>query len=445
MPNTPAVGVAGQRALRRSKTTLIATLVVAALWLASGGSASAAAPNSLGLRATYDASAHIEWAAGAMNVSSIATVTNTRNAGLDRLVFNLVTLRTGAANVQSVLVNGNAVNPTFTSQTIIVPLPNRLAPGNQVNVRIDYRARFNAISGDKRNLFEKKNGIATAYRWIPWLSRDQKFATPNFGETWVTGVSPRVNVRISSDANLKFATSGRPTGTGNGAQTFEAEDIRDFNFSMSPNYNVETFEWNGVNIRVFNVHLSRNTLITHTRNALQAFSSRLGQFPYGRLVVAEVASGSGMESPAMVWISNTLSGSRLRHIIVHEAAHQWFYSAVGNNQAVSPFLDEALSDFMTRDYLGTFRGSQCATARLDRQVYEYSSGCYPEVVYVQGANYLRDYRTQVGAENFWAGMSRFYRERATGLPNTRIFLDTLDAESGFNSQLHAQRFPSLYQ
>jgi aminopeptidase N len=152
-----------------------------------------------------------------------------------------------------------------------------------------------------------------------------------------------------------------------------------------------------------------------------------------------------MESPALVWISNTVSGARLRHIVVHEAAHQWFYSAVGNNQATSPFVDEAVSDFLTRDHLGTFRASQCAPARLDRHVYDYSNACYAEIIYTQGANYLRNYRTEVGADRFWAGLSRFYRQQATRIAGTRTLLDTLDAESGFNSKLHAERFPSLYQ
>jgi hypothetical protein len=41
-------------------------------------------------------------------------------------------------------------------------------------------------------------------------------------------------------------------------------------------------------------------------------------------------------------------------------------------------------------------------------------------------------------------MSRFYHERATQIVGTRALLDTLDAESGYNSQRHAQRFPSIY-
>jgi aminopeptidase N len=67
------------------------------------------------------------------------------------------------------------------------------------------------------------------------------------------------------------------------------------------------------------------------------------------------------------------------------------------------------------------------------------------VVYVQGANYLRWYRQEVGADAFWTGLSRLYRSRTLEIVGTRALLDALDAASGFNSRRHAERFPSLYE
>jgi hypothetical protein len=36
-------------------------------------------------------------------------------------------------------------------------------------------------------------------------------------------------------------------------------------------------------------------------------------------------------------------------------------------------------------------------------------------------------------------------DRKFEIASTRSFLDHLDAATGYNSQLHADRFPSLYQ
>lgn len=421
-----------------------AALAAVLAWLAIGVN-SVSAANSLPLRASYDVSAAINWSAGTMTVSSVATVSNPTNDRVDQVAFNLVTLRTGAAQLTEVTVAGDPVTAQAGGQTVIVPLPNGLAPGDQVNVRINYRAQFNATSGSKRDLFAQKNGVVTAYRWIPWLSREQRYRTQNFGETWVTDVSPRVSVRLSSTTTVKWATSGRVLGMVDGAQTFEANDVRDFNFSASPNYRTRKLTWNGINVRIIYRALSPDTLERHTVAALREFSVKLGRYPYGRLTVAEVPSGTGLESPALAWVSATQSSSRLRYVTIHEVAHQWFYAAVGNNQATDPFVDEAVSDFLTRNLMSSFRGSECAVTQLDRPVYDYSARCYPEVVYVQGANYLRAYREEVGADAFWTGLGGFYRDRTLQVVGTRALLDALDAASGFNSQRHADRFPSLYQ
>jgi hypothetical protein len=444
---TPAVGVAATRVRRLSPSvfTLVAVALAAVVaWLAMGVTGVSAAPNSLPLRATYDVSANINWSNGTLAVSSTARVTNTTDNAVRALTFNLVTLRTGAATITAAKVAGEPVRAQTSGQIVVVPLPSPLAPGARVSVRIDYTARFNAYNGEKRDLFIKKDGIVTAYRWIPWLGREQRFSSPNFAETWVTGVSPRVTVRLTSGAGLKYATTGRWAGSSGTTATFVANDVRDFNFSASPNYRVRRVDWNGVKIHVYTQRLNSDALVSHTLAAMRRFSDRVGAYPYARYVVAETPAGSGMESPMMSWVSSSLSGSRLRHIVVHEAAHQWFYGVVGNNQARYAFVDEAVGDFLTRDMLGTFRPSECARDRLDRNVYDYSDRCYPEVIYVQGANYLRAYRDEVGAEKFWAGLSRFYREKRFGLAGTRALLNALDRASGFNSARHAERFPSLY-
>jgi hypothetical protein len=403
-----------------------------------------AVPNDLALRATYNASAFVHWSRGVLSVSSVATVTNTVGGPITRLTFNLVTLRTGDARVSDVLVNGTRVTPSIAGQTLVVPLPAPVAPGGRARVTIKYDATFNAASGDRQPLLSKQNGTVTAYRWIPWLSRPQPFAAPNFGETWVTAVSPRVTVRLGSDVALKFATTGARTGTTVNGATFSATNVRDFNFSASKDYQVTRVAWHNVKVRIYSRSQATSAIRRWTIAALDRFDAKIGPYPYAHLTVAETPTGTGMESPQMSWIPSTLSGGRLTYAIVHEIAHQWFYGVVGNNQATQPFLDEALADFLTRDVLHSFRSSQCAQDRLDRSVYDYSAKCYFETVYVQGANYLRKYRSDVGATAFWNGLSAFYRHDRFTISGTRALLDSLDAASGYDSQRHAKRFPSLY-
>ena len=426
--------------------TAVAVSLIGSLgaWLFVGATPVSAAPNSLGLRATYDVNANINWSQNAMSVASVAHVKNTTSGAVSRLTFNLLPLRLSKVTQLAASADGRQVTPVVTDQSLIITLHNTLAPGEEVDVRIDYRATFNSDTGGKRSLLMKKNGIAAAYRWIPWLSRQQQFSTPNFGESWVTAVSPKVTVRFTSDAGLKYATSGRRNGGSGQTQTFVATNVRDFNFSASPHYSVKKVSWGGISIDVFYKTNNPNRLLDWTIRAFERFTAKVGPYPYDQFVVAETPAGGGMESPGLVWIDATLAPSRFPYVVVHETAHQWFYSAVGNNQATHPFVDEAVSDFLTRDLLSSFRKSACATTNLDRTVYKYSGRCYPEVIYVQGGLYLRDYKAEVGADSFWRGLNNFYRDRKFGIAGIRSLLDSLDAASGYNSQRHENRFPSLY-
>lgn len=457
MNTTPAVGVSVGRFRGRAASlpwgwtsALRSTLLVPALvftlaaWLVIGAMPAAAAPNSLGLRATYDVQATIGWSAGTLAVTSNAHVKNTTSGSVATLTFNLLPLRLSKVAGLTATAGGASVTPRISDQSVMVPLPGSLAPGEEINVTIDYRATFNSNTAGKNSLLMKKNGIAAAYRWIPWLSREQQFSTPNFGESWVTATSPRVTVTFTSDEPLTYATSGVRTAAKGNSRTFVATDVRDFNFSASPDYSVKRVNWNGININVFYRTYDPDRLLNWTLQAMERFTDKVGQYPYDHLAVAETPAGVGMESPAMIWVDATISNSRFPYIVAHETAHQWFYGAVGNNQAKAPFLDEALADFLTRDLLSSFRGSGCAEARLDKSVYRYRGNCYPEVIYVQGGLYLRDYKAEVGANTFWTGLHNFYVDGKYGLASIRNLLDHLDAASGFDSQRHEDRFPSIY-
>lgn len=408
--------------------------------------AAAAAPNSTYLRAEYDVDATIHWSRGTINVVSTVHVTNTSSDAITGLTFNLIPLEIGRARQIETTIGGTPVVPTISGMSLILDFSGPLAPKLSTDVVISYKATFNTKTGGKKSLFMKKNNTVAAYRWIPWLSKKQRFGTPNFGESWVTGVSPRVRVTIRSDTQVDFATSGVRTDVSNGGlvQTFVANDVRDFNFAASPNYRVETANWNGIQIRVLYRKYSPNALLKWTTRALKYMTDRVGAYPYNHLDVAETPAGVGMESPGMTWVDGTIASSRFAYITTHEAMHQWFYAVVGNNQGTNPFLDEGTVDFFTRDLLNSFRKSFCSKKALDKTVWDYSARCYPEVVYVQGGLYLRDYRAAVGAAKFWAGMRNFYVDFKFRIANTRDLLDALDAASGFNSQQHENRFPGLY-
>jgi aminopeptidase N len=55
-----------------------------------------------------------------------------------------------------------------------------------------------------------------------------------------------------------------------------------------------------------------------------------------------------MEYPNLVYISNEVTdNSSYQQVIIHEIAHQWWYSLVGNSEVSYAWLDEGLTEYTT--------------------------------------------------------------------------------------------------
>jgi len=419
--------------------TLAALLVPAA-----AGQANAADVNSLGLSATYEVVAAFSWEDGAVSFDTTATVTNLRPWPVSNLAFNLSTLRTGRAELTSVTVDGLAVAAEIDDQTVIVALPEPLERGESTEIELSGTARLNLSprQGTDEWGFARSDGVMTAYRWIPWLTRTTPFDRPSVGDPFVTASSPRVEVTISTDRAAVFATSGEQVSASADSFTFLAANVRDFNFSASPDYQTTSRSVRGTEITFFHRTMPPDPVLAVAARAFDRFSERIGGYPYRQLSIAEIGPWAALESPSLFWLPSNAPGRLLPWMTAHEMGHQWFYSVVGNDQAREPFADEALTDFIARDLLNSFVRSQCPPGKLDRTIYDLAE-CYPWVIYVQGDEFLQRYRQDIGSDAFWRGLADYYAEFTFGMGGTRQALAALDAAAG-RTQMHHELFPRLY-
>jgi hypothetical protein len=409
--------------------------------------------DSLGLTATYEVHASFNWSTRAVSVDTTANVGNTSAGAVARLVFNLTPLTLANVHIDSVTVGGKGAvfgrdNP---DQSLAVSLPSPLAPGAQASVEIVYEGSLNSSSSTDGWLFARTT-VLTAYRWIPWLSRPIAWTPNELGDPWVTGISPQVNVAITTDEPLKIAATGtRESVSANGlVQTFSATNVRDFNFTAAPDYRTSsrTLAIGGrqVRVTVYYRTLPPATVLKWATTALMSYSTHIAPFVYDELNIGEVdANADPIESPGHFWIPATTNEHQLPWMVSHETGHQWFYAAVGNDQVKEPFADEALVDFMARNLVNSWAKSpaRCAQQELDRSV-SYYGACYPWVIYVQGNLYLRAYYQQVGASAFWRGVSNYFERYKWNFGGTRQLLDTLDAAAHV-CYPHWLRFPTLYR
>jgi hypothetical protein len=374
------------------------------------------------------------------------TVRNDSPQSIDRVELNTAAARLGEMKLGAVTVEGKAVKASVADQTIVVPLGGILGVGQSVQIKVAYGSTLRSNLTGSNWLFTRTNGIVNAYRWLPWVSNRVAFDRPNHGDPFVTPVSPRVRVAITSDRALVYATTGERVAASGLRQTFEARNVRDFVFTAAPDYRSASATVGDTTVRVYyRPGGPAQAILTAARNAIAKMEPLVGAYPYETYDLAQSAGGYGMEAPGLTWIPTGVAGSNIPYLVTHETAHQWFFGIVGSDQANEPFTDEAMTDMLARNVLGQKRASRCSTARLDLSIYKYSSACYYEIIYIQGGNFLDDIRRDMGTTAYWRGIRAYIEANRFGLAPTKSLLDTLDNHTTLNlAQRYEARFPRLY-
>jgi len=401
------------------------------------------------VRAEYRATLDLDYGTRKLSVDSTATITNQTDGPIDRVELNTIAGPLGSIVIRGAWVDGGAVSAKRTDQTIVVPLGGILPEGAAVTVRVKYGATLRTSLSGSNWLFTKANGIANLYRWLPWVSKATPFARPNHGDPFVTANSPYVRVTVRTDRKLVIASTGDRTSiSADGlTQTFEARNVRDFTITAAPDFRTRSMLVGDTTVRTYYRSGANAPLILDSAvDAFRAIQTRLGDYPHPTFKVVQSAGGYGMESPGLIWIPYGIGSANLRYLVTHETAHQWFYGIVGNDQARQPFADEAAADFMARYTLGLRRGPQCSTARLDRKIYDYSSACYYETIYIQGGNLLDDVRKRMGSTAFWSALRGYVTANRYGLVGNIDLLRALDAGTSIDlgATMFRTRFPSHY-
>ena len=87
-----------------------------------------------------------------------------------------------------------------------------------------------------------------------------------------------------------------------------------------------------------------NDCLDISKEAVAYFNDTFGKYPYKTLTISKTPfMFGGMEYPGLVFISDSIEDEiEYKKVIVHEIAHQWWYSVVGNDESKEAWLDESL-------------------------------------------------------------------------------------------------------
>ena len=218
---------------------------------------------------------------------------------------------------------------------------------------------------------------------------------------------------------------------------FKLQNARSFALVASKKFNHLTQVLDGVMVNYYYFKdQNPSDSFNYIKESLSYFSKTFGDYAYSDYTVVETPFvQGGMEYPTLVMISDKLEPSAYGEVIVHETAHQWWQTAVGNNEIENAFMDEGLTEYsvvlfyenhphygMTREkmirsaeqtyktycsvYDKIFGGVNTKMLRrLDEFESEYE---YVNVAYIKGCIMFDYLRQTIGDLRFFSGLKRYY-------------------------------------
>lgn len=267
-------------------------------------------------------------------------------------------------------------------------LPQPVAPGERVQVVVSFRSRLPLVfartgwaldaQGDPFFMVGQwfpKLGVWEADGWnaYPFHSNSEFFA--DFGSYKVAITLPEAFVTAGSG----IPVSSQPAGDGMKTVTYRAEDVIDFAWAASPNF--QTTSRQVGDVELLYLYLPEHgwtveRVLDAGEAALIHFGEWFGPYPYERLTVLDVPDegqgAGGMEYPTLV-TAGTMSllglgpglgqagiERSLELVTIHEIGHQWWQSMVAFNEAEEPWLDEGFTDYSAVRLTGELYGEESA-------------------------------------------------------------------------------------
>ena len=430
-------------------------------------------PPALG-RAQYTLDLQLDYTAKAATVNETIVYPNWTGETLTNLVLAVEpNLWSGGFSLKSISIDQQPMtNYTLENlnQRLEIPLPQPLQPSQTITVTIDYdlvlpqmQAYINASNDVRPQIYGYSEKQVNFVDWYPfvvpylpgqgWVLHNPWF----YGEHLVYDlVDFDVMVTFTDGANPHIAASGEeikpeisdvtPTGVVNHHFTLQAG--RTFALSMSDHFKIAQQTIGDVTVYSYYFGLydaPGQAMLQTTVEAMQTYSERFGPYRHKTLTAVQGDFNDGMEFSGLYFISrdyfNLYDGTPKNYLVIiaaHETAHQWWFDSVANDQALEPWLDEALATYSEHIYYETvypdlvdwwwgYRYFEFQKAGyVDTAIYD-GGGQRPywDKVYLTGARFLEDLRKQVGDETFFAFLKDYYNQsvgkRVTGADFFRIF------------------------
>jgi hypothetical protein len=399
---------------------------------------------------THSVIADINYAQRIVAVAQTIRYVNRTEQVLSELLLNVEpNTWPGAFTLDSVTLGENGVSYTLTGRRLIVELPQTLVPGCAATIGLTFRLAVPRV-GEGVAAYKGYFGYSPRQlnlgHWLPTIAArlSQDWVTREayaFGEQEVLdNANWDVTLNVTGALNtLRIAAPGEITSLAPLSWQVVQRNARELAVSLSETFNVADEELeSGVRVELYSfndaiVQSEQGTIdspsyaLAIASQSLALYEQLYGAYPYNRLVVIQADFPDGMELSGLVFVGGEYfrgflgdPASYLTIITAHEIAHQWWYGKVGNDQALSPWLDEALATYsefvfieeyypQLQDWWWWFRVDRLEPEGfVDSTVYEFPTiRAYINAVYLRGVRMLHTLRSDLGNDAFFDWLHRY--------------------------------------
>lgn len=258
--------------------------------------------------------------------------------------------------IESVKIENQDASYLLEKDTLNIPLKTLVSPNESVNFQMKYH--FTLPTDGFR--FEKIDSNYHLVQWYPMVPTYQKGWNKqdytSEGESYHTTFS---NFNLTVDIPKEYTlvtTSDEDTLLSVSNISFRIENVKEIFVALLKDPQVIKKKSDNVNIRVFGTGESEEFLDEVAETAVESFNyfeTIIGPYPHKQLDI--ILDGPGMEYPGVVTAGSlkgrSVTNERIKEIVIHEIAHQWFYGIISNDPYIDGWLDEGIAEIATSLFL----------------------------------------------------------------------------------------------
>lgn len=276
----------------------------------------------------------------------------------------------GYQKIFSLKQNGQELKYEVVGTVLEVKLAKPIQPGEKVTFDMTFEAQVPIQI--RRTGRDNAEGVRyTMTQWFPKLAEYdyQGWHADEYIGREFYGVWGNYEVKISIDKDYVIGGTGylqNPLEIGHGYENpgqtvkqkvqngkltwhFIAPNVHDFAWAADPDYVHDKLTMdNGMVLHFFHQkgqnEKNWEELMPLAERAFEYANANFGQYPYKQFSVIQGGDG-GMEYPMSTMITG-MRGSLLG-VTIHEAMHDWYHGVLGNNEALTPWMDEGFTSYAT--------------------------------------------------------------------------------------------------